>query len=45
MHIPNGERAVTGPDSTVTVEVVVKRLQDGRYVYADARELNNGCAS
>ena len=45
VHIPNGERAVTGPDSTVTVEVVVKRLQDGRYVYAGARELNNGCAS
>ena len=45
VHIPNGERAVTGPDSTATVEVVVKRLQDGRYVYAGARELNTGCAS
>ena len=45
VHIPNGERAVTGPDSTATVEVVVKRLQDGRYVYGGARELNTGCAS
>ena len=45
VHIPNGERAVTGPDSTVTVEVAVMRLQDGRYVYAGARELNTGCAS
>ena len=41
----NGERAVTGPDSTATVEVLVLRLQDGRYVYAGARELNTGCAS
>lgn len=45
VHIPNGERAVTGPDSTATVEVAVMRLQDGRYVYAGARELNTGCAS
>lgn len=45
VHIPNGERAVTGPDSTATVEVLVIRLQDGRYVYGGARELNTGCAS
>lgn len=45
VHIPNGERAVTGPDSTATVEVLVIRLQDGRYVYGGARELNTGCVS
>ena len=45
LHIPNGERAITGPESTATVEVAVMRLQDGRYVYAGARELNTGCAS
>ena len=45
LRIPNGERAIVGPDSVTTVEVVVKRLQDGRYVYAGARELNTGCAS
>lgn len=45
VHIPNGERAITGPESTATIEVAVMRLQDGRYVYAGARELNTGCAS
>ena len=45
LRIPNGERAIVGPDSTATVEVLVLRLQDGRYVYAGARELNTGCAS
>lgn len=45
VHIPNGERAITEPDSTATVEVSVIRLQDGRYVYGGARELNTECAS
>ena len=45
VHTPNGERAVTGPDSTATVEVSVMRLQDGRYTYAGMRQLNSGCAS
>lgn len=45
LRIPNGERAVTGPDSVTTDEVLVLRLQDGRYVYGGARELNTGCAS
>ena len=45
LRIPNGERAITGPDSVTTVEVLVLRLPDGRYVYAGARELNTGCAS
>ena len=45
VHTPDGERAVTGPDSTATVEVSVMRLQDGRYTYAGMRQLNSGCAS
>ena len=45
LRISNGERAITGPDSTTTVEVSVVRSQDGRYLYAGARQLNTGCAS
>lgn len=45
VHTPDGERAVTGPDSTATVEVSVMRLQDGRYTYAGTRQINSGCAS
>ena len=45
LRISNGERAITGPDSTTTVEVLVVRSQDGRYLYAGARQLNTGCAS
>lgn len=45
VRTPDGERAVTGPDSTATVEVSVLRLQDGRYVYNGSRELGTGCAS
>ena len=45
LRTPDGERAVTGPDSTATVEVSVLRLQDGRYVYNGSRELGTGCAS
>lgn len=45
VRTPDGERAVTGPESTATVEVSVLRLQDGRYVYNGARELGTGCAS
>lgn len=45
VRTPDGERAVTGPDSTATVEVSVMRLQDGRYTYAGTRQLNSGCAS
>ena len=45
VRTPDGERAVTGPDSTATVEVSVLRLQDGRYVYNVSRELGTGCAS
>lgn len=45
LRTSDGERAVTGPDSTTTVEVSVIRLQDGRYVYNGARSLGKGCAS
>ena len=45
LRTPDGERAVTGPESTATVEVSVLRLQDGRYVYNGSRELGTGCAS
>ena len=45
LRTPDGERAVTGPGSTATVEVSVLRLQDGRYVYNGSRELGTGCAS
>lgn len=45
VRTPDGERAVTGPESTATVEVSVLRLQDGRYVYNGSRELGTGCAS
>ena len=45
LRTADGERAVTGPESTTTVEVSVIRLQDGRYVYNGARSLGKGCAS
>lgn len=45
VHTPDGKRAIVGKDSTSTTEVLVIRLQDGRYMYAGARQLNSGCAS
>ena len=45
VHTPDGKRAIVGKDSTSTAEVLVIRLQDGRYMYAGARQLNSGCAS
>ena len=45
VHTPDGKRAIVGKDSTSTAEVPVIRLQDGRYMYAGARQLNSGCAS
>lgn len=45
VHTPDGKRAIVGKDSTSTSEVLVIRLQDGRYMYAGARQLNSGCAS
>lgn len=45
LRTPDGERAITGPESTMTVEVTVLRLQDGRYVYGGVRSLGKGCAS
>lgn len=45
LRTADGERAITGPESTTTVEVSVIRLQDGRYVYNGARSLGKGCAS
>ncbi|WP_314074613.1 methyl coenzyme M reductase subunit gamma [Rothia mucilaginosa] len=45
VRMPDGERAVTGEKSTITMEVSVLRLQDGRYVYNGARALGKGCAS
>lgn len=45
LRTPDGKRAIVGKDSTSTAEVLVIRLQDGRYMYAGARQLNSGCAS
>lgn len=45
VHTPDGKRAIVGPESTNTVEVLVLRMQDGRYMYAGSRQLNTGCAS
>ena len=45
VHTPDGKRAIVGKDSTSTAEVLVIRLQDGRYMYAGARQLHSGCAS
>ena len=45
VHTPDGKRAIVGPKSTNTVEALVIRLQDGRYMYAGSRQLNTGCAS
>lgn len=45
VRMPDGERAITGEKSTITMEVSVQRLQDGRYVYNGARALGKGCAS
>ena len=45
VRMPDGERAVTGEKSTLTMEVSVLRLQDGRYVYNGARSLGSGCAN
>ena len=45
VHTPDGKRAIVGPESTNTIEVLVLRTQDGRYMYAGSRQLNTGCAS
>ena len=45
VRMPDGERAITGEKSTITMEVSVQRLQDGRYVYNGARSLGSGCAN
>lgn len=45
VHTPDGKRAIVGPESTNTIEVLVFRTQDGRYMYAGSRQLNTGCAS
>lgn len=45
VHTPDGKRAVTGPEAQITVEVVVTRTQDGRYLYSGGRKLGNGCAT
>ena len=45
VRTPDGKRAIVGPESTNTVEVLVLRMQDGRYMYAGSRQLNTGCAS
>lgn len=45
VRMPDGERAITGEKSTITMEVSVLRLQDGRYVYNGARSLGSGCAN
>ena len=44
VHTPDGKRAIVGPESTNTIEVLVLRTQDGRYMYAGSRQLNTGCA-
>ncbi len=45
LRTADGERAITGPESTMTVDVLVIRLPDGRYVYNGARSIGKGCAS
>lgn len=45
VHTPDGKRAVTGPEAQITVEAVVTRTQDGRYLYSGGRKLGNGCAA
>lgn len=45
VHTPDGKRAVTGPEAQITVETVVTRTQDGRYLYSGGRKLGNGCAA
>lgn len=45
VRMPDGERAITGEKSSLTMEVSVLRLQDGRYVYNGARSLGSGCAN
>ena len=45
LRAADGERAITGPESTITVDVQVLRLPDGRYVYNGARSIGKGCAS
>lgn len=45
LRAADGERAITGPESTITVDVLVIRLPDGRYVYNGARSIGKGCAS
>lgn len=45
VHTPDGKRAIVGLESTNTIEVLVLRTQDGRYMYAGSRQLNTGCAS
>ena len=45
VHTPDGKRAVTGPEAQITVEAVVTRTQDGRYLYSGGRKLGNGCTS
>ena len=45
VYTPDGKRAIVGPESTNTIEVLVLRTQDGRYMYAGSRQLNTGCAS
>ena len=45
LRTADGERAITGPESTITVDVLVIRLPDGRYVYNGARSIGKGCAS
>ncbi len=45
VHTPDGKRAVTGPGAQITVEAVVTRTQDGRYMYSGGRKLGNGCAT
>lgn len=45
LRTADGERAITGPESTITVDVQVLRLPDGRYVYNGARSIGKGCAS
>lgn len=45
VRTPDGKRAVTGPEAQITVEAVVTRTQDGRYLYSGGRKLGNGCTS
>ncbi|WP_314074611.1 hypothetical protein [Rothia mucilaginosa] len=45
VRTPDGKRAVTGSEAQITVEAVVTRTQDGRYLYSGGRKLGNGCTS